>query len=172
MDGDGTRWLAERAHFPNGFCATFARGLSPEELLDRLGSDPEHTAALDAMDALELCTDLEVGGDEEETIVAVLRAGSRSGWAFALEDVTLYAADQELLSRVSAGTEVASLRRDAAHGEAWFDLWRDGRPVEHRTVWEPDDLADLEDALGIDAPLLDLLSPATELLTGFARWDA
>ncbi|WP_331769234.1 DUF6461 domain-containing protein (plasmid) [Embleya sp. NBC_00888] len=171
MNGDGFRWLAEWEHFPDGFCATFARGLSPEELLDRLGCDPEHSAVMDAMEAVDLRADLEVGGDEEETVVALLRAGSRSGWAFALEDITLYAADRELLGRVSVGTEVASLRRDAAHGEAWFDLWRDGRPVEQRTVRDPDELADLEDGLGIDAPLLELLSPAHELLTGFARWD-
>ncbi|MYW00934.1 DUF6461 domain-containing protein [Streptomyces sp. SID3343] len=169
MIGDGFRWLVERAHFPVGFCATFARGMSPEELLDRLGCDPEHTAVRIAMDAEDLRDDLTA--DDEETIVAVVRSGSRAGWAFGLEDVTLYAADPRVLSRVSVGTEVASLRRDAAHGEVWFELWRDGRPVEHRVVRDPDELTDLEDELGIDAPVLELLSPTVELLTGFARWD-
>ncbi|WTX00850.1 DUF6461 domain-containing protein (plasmid) [Streptomycetaceae bacterium NBC_01309] len=171
MTGDGLRWLAEHTHFPIGFCATFARGLSPQELLERLGCVPEHTAVLDAMDAEDLRDDLSAGEDEE-TIIAIVRAGARGDWAFGLEHATLYAADGDVLSRVSAGTDVASLRRDAAHGETWFELWRDGQLVEHRTAWDPDDLADVEGELGIDAPLLEILSPAVELLTGFARWDA
>ncbi|MFE5327227.1 DUF6461 domain-containing protein [Embleya sp. NPDC056575] len=171
MTGDGFRWLAEHTHFPIGFCATFARGLSAQELLERLGCVPEYTAVRDAMDADDLRDDL-MAGEDEEIIIAIVRAGSRGDWAFGFEAVTLYAADGDKLGPASAGTDVVSLRRDAAHGETWFELWRDGQLVEHRTAWDPDDLADLEAELGIDAPLLDILSPTAELLTGFARWDA
>lgn len=171
MVGDGFRWLLERTHFPFGFWVTFGRDLSSEELLVRLGCVPEYTAVMDVMEAEELRDDLD-GSSDEDVIIAAVRSGYRNGWAFGLEHATLYAADHEVLSRVSLGTEAASLRRDAAHLETWFGLWRDGRLVEDHTAWGPDDLADLEAALGIDAPLLELLSPASALLTRFARWDA
>ncbi|MDI2127762.1 DUF6461 domain-containing protein [Yinghuangia seranimata] len=169
MIGDGFRWLAEPTHFPDGFCATFARGLSPEELLDRLACAPEHTAVLDAMDAEDLRGDLS-SGEDEDTVITILRAGSRGDWAYALEEVSLYASEPDVLARVSAGTEVAGLFRSAVRGVTWFSLWRDGRRIDDRQVWAPDDLAALETELGIDAPILELLSPTSELLTGFARW--
>ncbi|MGD1222745.1 MULTISPECIES: DUF6461 domain-containing protein [Streptomyces] len=110
---DGIAWIRETY---DAYCVTFAKGLSAEELVRRMGGDPGRIMpSLSAEDALELA------GDKGP----VARLGTSNGWAFALEPASAEGTDRRLLRRVSEGTEAVMLL-DSGMPPYWFVHARDG----------------------------------------------
>ncbi|MEU8350765.1 DUF6461 domain-containing protein [Streptomyces sp. NPDC048845] len=108
--GKGLRWTADAAQRRHGdsFTLTLGEGLSPYELLRRVGAEDRHIVPLTRGAAYELLlreeddhiSDLDFLDWEDETAVArltsagflpappvtIVRAGSVPGWAYALEE--------------------------------------------------------------------------------------
>ncbi|WP_225859526.1 DUF6461 domain-containing protein [Streptomyces albicerus] len=103
---NGLRWIA--AANTTSFTLTLSKGLSPYELLRRVGAEERHIVPLNRSAAYELLprdeedhiNDLDFLDWEDETAVAqltsagflpappdtIVRAGSVAGWAYALEE--------------------------------------------------------------------------------------
>lgn len=103
---NGLRWIADA--YSTSFTLTLGEGLSPDELLRRVGADERHIVPLTRSAAYELLlrdeadhiSDLDFMDWEDEGAVAqltsagflpappdtVVRAGSVAGWAYALEE--------------------------------------------------------------------------------------
>lgn len=103
---NGLRWIADA--YDISFTLTLAEGLSPEELLRRVGAEERHIVPLTRSAAYELLvrdedghlSDLDFLDWEDEAEVArltsggflpappetIVRAGSVAGWAYALEE--------------------------------------------------------------------------------------
>ncbi|MFF6914184.1 DUF6461 domain-containing protein [Streptomyces sp. NPDC012466] len=103
---NGLRWMADA--YSIGFTLTLGEGLSPYELLCRVGAEERHIVPLSRDAAHELLlrdeadpiTDLDFLDWEDEAAVArltsagflpappgtIVRAGSVAGWAYALEE--------------------------------------------------------------------------------------
>ncbi|WP_053748207.1 hypothetical protein [Streptomyces sp. MMG1533] len=104
--GNGLRWIADA--YSTSFTLTLSEGLSPYELLRRVGAEERHLVPLTRSAAYELLlrdeedhiSDLDFLDWEDEAAVArltsagflpapphtVVRAGSVAGWAYALEE--------------------------------------------------------------------------------------
>ncbi|MFB7260801.1 DUF6461 domain-containing protein [Streptomyces nojiriensis] len=122
---DGLQWIAD-AEFDN-YCITFAKGLSPEELVRRMGGDPDLiTEPMHLDDALQL--------DDGLGMVALI--GSENGWAFAVEMASAEGDDREIIEKVSRGTEAIILTKSFA-SPSMFRLIRDGRSIAEFEVYQP-----------------------------------
>ncbi|MFE3288688.1 DUF6461 domain-containing protein, partial [Streptomyces sp. NPDC059233] len=126
---DGLQWIAE-ANFDH-YCATFAKGLEPEELVRRMGGDPAAiTEPMPLDDAVQLD-----GGDG---LVAMV--GSDQGWAFALELQSMEGDDEDIIVAVSRDTDVVVLTKSFS-APSMFRLFREGRPVAYFEVRDLDENA-------------------------------
>ncbi|MER5474815.1 DUF6461 domain-containing protein [Streptomyces sp. NPDC002685] len=103
---NGLRWIADA--YSTSFTLTLSEGLSPDELLRRVGAEERHMVPLTRSAACELLlrdeadhiSDLDFLDWEDERAVAqltsagflpappdtIVRAGSVAGWAYALEE--------------------------------------------------------------------------------------
>ncbi|MEU5751299.1 DUF6461 domain-containing protein [Streptomyces sp. NPDC047829] len=86
------------------YTLTFAKGLSPTELLGRMGADPETVALRDSVDLVDEFGDTLL--DEDEPVVTT---GSDGLWTWAWEQGGMHGLDEGVLSRVSHGTEAVAL---------------------------------------------------------------
>jgi hypothetical protein len=96
MTNDGIQWLPDV--FELGFSVTFARALSHDELVTRMGGDPCSVSPLTRPQAerLEL-KDRDAG--------PVVRFGETKDWAFAVESWGNHGGRSAVVRAVSAGTE-------------------------------------------------------------------
>lgn len=110
---DGIAWLRESF---DTYCVTFAKGLSVDELVRRMGGDPARILP-------------SVSGDDARILARdegpVARLGIGNGWAFALEPASAEGTDRRTLQRVSAGTEAVMLL-NSGMPPYWFVHARDG----------------------------------------------
>ncbi|MFH8282516.1 DUF6461 domain-containing protein [Streptomyces antibioticus] len=83
---------------------TFAKGLSPAELLTRVGVDPETLALRDRLDLEDYFGDTVLDED-----VPVVTTGVDGAWTWAWEQGGSHGLDEAVLSRVSEGTEAVAL---------------------------------------------------------------
>nr|WSW57138.1 DUF6461 domain-containing protein [Streptomyces sp. NBC_00998] len=125
---DGLQWVAE-ANFDH-YCLIFAKGLTPEELVRRMGGDPGTiTDPLLLDDALQL--------DDCGKIAMI---GSENGWAFALEFASAEGIDREVVASVSRDTEMVTITKSFT-GPSLFRLHNAGKTVAEFEVHQPDELA-------------------------------
>ncbi|MFF9853063.1 DUF6461 domain-containing protein [Streptomyces litmocidini] len=89
------------------YTLTFAKDLSPTELLDRMGVDPESLALRDLVDLEDEFGDTLL--DEDEPVVTT---GSDGRWTWAWEQGGVHGLDEGVLSRVSRGTEAVVLHHN------------------------------------------------------------
>lgn len=82
------------------YTLTFAKGLSPTELLTRMGVDPETLALRDAVDLEDDFGDFLL--DEEEPVATT---GTDGAWTWAWERGGSHGLDEGVLARVSHGTD-------------------------------------------------------------------
>jgi hypothetical protein len=110
---DGIEWVADAF---DTYCLTFAWGLSPEELVGRLGGDvsamlpsasPEQVSELDSAKG------------------SAARMGVCAGWAFSVERWSAEGMDRAALRTVSEGTDAVVLLCSGA-SPLWFLHARDG----------------------------------------------
>ncbi|MER6010218.1 DUF6461 domain-containing protein [Streptomyces bluensis] len=102
-DADRGLDLFREGDFPF-YTLTFARDLSPEELLTRMGVDPT-TLALRGMADLSDDFDDDLLDDDEP----VVTTGIDKSWTWAWEQGGTHGLDERILSTVSAGTEAVVL---------------------------------------------------------------
>ncbi|MFJ8249333.1 DUF6461 domain-containing protein [Streptomyces sp. NPDC094466] len=105
-------------------CATFTRGLGPEEVFARYGADPERARLLD----WDAASDLPSGASDHGA-VSLLRAGRIGAWAFCVEEEGSIGCREESLAELSRGTETYSVA--TTEGIDVFQHWRDGECVEY-----------------------------------------
>ncbi len=86
------------------YTLTFAKGLSPIELLTRMGVDPETPALRDRLDLEDYFGDTVLDKDEP-----VVTTGVDGVWTWAWEQGGSHGLDEAVLSRVSEGTETVTL---------------------------------------------------------------
>ncbi|GHD35735.1 hypothetical protein GCM10010313_83380 [Streptomyces violarus] len=132
--------------FPNrqlyqfGYCAVFAKGVAPAELLARVGGEGLHPVALTRTESA-LIEALGADVDEDDVpevdfdqlhdsgVLAsegpVLRAGEHDGWSFVIEPEGSYLAADDILKSVSRETVALSLR-DSESGSCWISYAEDG----------------------------------------------
>ncbi|MER5894313.1 DUF6461 domain-containing protein [Streptomyces sp. NPDC001876] len=117
---DGIRWLSAESHFDLGYWVVFARGIGPEELLDRMGAEAGSVRRLDRFDAGDLMDELDT---------AVLRAGESCGWAFAVSEGGPGGTNSsQALSSASAGSEAVEFWR-TVNQDKMFAYARNGEEV-------------------------------------------
>ncbi|MEV8087486.1 DUF6461 domain-containing protein [Streptomyces nigra] len=136
---DGVQWLAASDEMELGYWVLFARGLSPADLLTRLGLDVDPNLVLTREDANDLA---------DETGDVVIRAGAGGGWAYALVEGGPAGQDSsDVVGRLSRGTEAVDVWRTVnAHRSLGYAQdgrlvcrFEPGRPHE-RTGTDPDRL--------------------------------
>ncbi|GGV51038.1 DUF6461 domain-containing protein [Streptomyces spectabilis] len=133
--------------FPNtqlyelGYCVIFAKGISPADLLARVsgeGVTPVLLSRAEADAIQQLGDDLDEGDIPEldmdelrengmlDNDRPLVRAGTYGEWAFAVEPIGLYLAEDEILESASRGTAAlsATLSDSAA---AWIAYAEDGQ---------------------------------------------
>lgn len=103
-----------------GFTVTFCLDLLPEDILAHYGADPAHSELLALQDALDRCLPT-LGG-------TCLRAGTLNGWGFCFEDVGHQGSRPEVLTALSAPTEVLSFYHMS--GTTTVKYFRNGLRVE------------------------------------------
>jgi hypothetical protein len=86
------------------YTLTFARDLTPAELLTRMRVDPETLALRDAIDLSDDFGD-DLFDDEEPVVIS----GIDGSWTWAWEQGGLHGLDERILSFVSVGTEAVVL---------------------------------------------------------------
>ncbi|TDC24479.1 hypothetical protein E1265_09570 [Streptomyces sp. 8K308] len=104
MPGSGKSWLPDL--YETGYCLTFARGLTPEELLSRLGADLSISAHMTLTEAAEKQTGLPWSQ-------SVVRVGAHRDWAYSIEDAGSHGARPAILENVSEGTQALALLKTA-----------------------------------------------------------
>ncbi len=86
-------WMPEE--YPDGVRLLFARGVTPERVIEAFGADPAAAEPLPADQALE-------------TLTSWVQVGRVGEWAFAIDNSSLDAEESGRISRMlSAGTELA-----------------------------------------------------------------
>ncbi|MEU6908747.1 DUF6461 domain-containing protein [Streptomyces coeruleorubidus] len=144
--------------FPNrelyrfGYCAVFARGVTPAELLARAGGEDLHPVALTRTEAARIEA---LGEDIDEDDVPdvdfellqgsgvlasdgpVLRAGERGGWSFVIEPEGSYLAADDVVKSTSRETVALSLR-DSESGSCWISYAEDGEVLSSFDPLFPD----------------------------------
>ncbi|UBU10720.1 DUF6461 domain-containing protein [Nonomuraea gerenzanensis] len=164
--GDHAWFSYER--FPDlaeAYCFTYVRGLTPEQLLLRLGARPEEPTP---MTLAELTETRRLAG-YDTVLVGVTAIG---GWAFAVEPNGGLGADERIIASLSAGTRVVSHFRDV-EGVEYFFWAEDGElrfcflADEGYSEEVPDEIAEV--MRGVDTDLYPSEGPAfllAERLTG------
>lgn len=136
----GIRWLATADEVDLGYWVLFARGLTPADLLTRLGLDVDPGQVLTREEADDLA---------DETDDVVVRAGASAGWAYAFVEGGPAGPDAlDAVRRLSTGAEAVDLWR-TVNADRSLGYAEDGRIVcrfepgrEHeRTGADPDRLA-------------------------------
>jgi Family of unknown function (DUF6461) len=89
-------WVRQVDGLKIGGCLTFARGVSPERVIEAFGMDPAGAAVLSEAAAQERFPP----GDPPR-----IRVGSVGDWAFAVEELTLMGSLENVARDLSAGTE-------------------------------------------------------------------
>ncbi|MEU8352282.1 DUF6461 domain-containing protein [Streptomyces sp. NPDC048845] len=133
--------------FPNsqlyrtGYCAMFARRVSPSDLLAKMTSRQIHPIPLNRMEAEavkafggnieeELIPDLDIGDLHLSGLLTeegpLLRAGTYGDWSYVIESEGSYLTKEELLESASSGT-VAFSARLAETGSSWISYAEDGK---------------------------------------------
>ncbi|WP_405907756.1 DUF6461 domain-containing protein [Streptomyces sp. NBC_00828] len=128
---NGLRWIA--GVYDVGYTFTLCEGITPQELLVRMGADPSHIHELteDAVAELQFRpedghpSDLEFLDREDEDLVArlkeagflsrpdaIVRAGAVPGWAYAIENFSCRATS--CLEALSRGTRAYTVFRSGA----------------------------------------------------------
>ncbi|MFF7173411.1 DUF6461 domain-containing protein [Streptomyces pseudovenezuelae] len=121
--GEGLGWVPEA--YPFGYSLLFCEGLTPEEVLRRLGARRESVFPLTRREAQEIevhnsmdepfgldhLEDLDVEAVEElgflrRSVDAVVRAGAIEGWTFAVQASTSYVSAHHYLPALSSGSRV------------------------------------------------------------------
>ncbi|MEU0248332.1 DUF6461 domain-containing protein [Streptomyces sp. NPDC006235] len=144
--------------FPNrqlyqfGYCAIFARGIAPAELLARTGGEDLHPVGLTRTEAARIEA---LGEDIDEDDVPevdfellrdsgvlgsdgpVLRAGEHGDWLFVIEPEGSYLAADDIVKSVSRETVALSLR-DSESGSCWISYAEDGEIVSSFDPLFPD----------------------------------
>ncbi|MFD3736278.1 DUF6461 domain-containing protein [Streptomyces sp. NPDC058632] len=105
-------------------CATFTRGLGPEEVFARYGADPERARLLGWNAASDL-----LSGESGDGMVSLLRAGRVGEWAFRVGEEGGIGFGEGSLAALSRGTETYSVA--TTEGIDVFQYWRDGECVEY-----------------------------------------
>ncbi|MEU1106652.1 DUF6461 domain-containing protein [Streptomyces tibetensis] len=144
--------------FPNrqiyqfGYCAVFARGIAPAELLARAGggalrpvvltrTQADHIEALgediDEDDVPEVDFDQLQDSGVLASDGPVLRAGEHDGWAFVIESEGSYLAADDVVKSVSRETVALSLR-DSESGSCWISYAEDGEIISSFDPLFPD----------------------------------
>ncbi|WP_405656955.1 DUF6461 domain-containing protein [Streptomyces sp. RK9] len=172
--------------FPNshlyefGYCVIFAKGISPTELLARVAGEDKTPTPLSRAEAdaiQQLGEDLEEGDipgldldelrdsgmlDNDHTL---LRAGSHGDWAFAVEAVGLYLAEDEILESASRGTAALSVTlSDSTAG--WIAYAQDGEILSSFDPLFP------EQDHGTNPQVLEDLTGYREAIAGGERADS
>ncbi|GAA2547345.1 MULTISPECIES: DUF6461 domain-containing protein [Streptomyces] len=98
--------LFRQGDFPF-YTLTFARNLTPAELLTRMGGIPGTIALRDEHDMLDA-----FGDDLYDDGEPVVRAGTTGPWAWAREHGGMHGVDERILRTVSAGTEAVALHHN------------------------------------------------------------
>ncbi|MEU5397254.1 DUF6461 domain-containing protein [Streptomyces tibetensis] len=132
--------------FPNrqlyqfGYCAVFAKGLAPAELLVRVGDEGLHPVVLTRTETAHieaLGEDIDEGDVPDVTLDQLhdsgvlasdgpfLRAGEHDGWSFVIEPEGSYLAADDILKSASQKTVALSLR-DSESGSRWISYAEDG----------------------------------------------
>jgi hypothetical protein len=139
------------------FCLTVVAGGSSASVFLSFGGDWDEVSPLTSEDSRAMGEGLP--GRIE---VPVIRAGTAAGGAFAFEDASVQGARTEVLRRVSAGTQAASV--SLAPGDLPRLRWaRDGRLAAEMVLNQPERVrgpaaAQLSDLLGSDPDLRERLS--------------
>ncbi|MFD8542297.1 DUF6461 domain-containing protein [Streptomyces sp. NPDC059649] len=110
---------------------TFAKGLSPTDLLARMGIDPDTLALRDAAELADEFGDTLL--DEDEPVVTT---GTDGAWSWAWEQGGSHGLDERILRAVSQGTDAVALY----HNERpmhWFKYAVDGEIVVDFHTLEP-----------------------------------
>ncbi|MGW3657170.1 hypothetical protein ACWD6R_16415 [Streptomyces sp. NPDC005151] len=149
---DGITWLADVWHAQD-LNVTFARGISPGELVIRLGAAPG--MSLDQITATEA-----IGMTGTDGCARVARFGECGGWSFALEPICPSAGWWGKPGLSAGGVEVLHLTPKGYDppSEVWY--YRDGATVGHFSIGEIPDgdmtfLAPAFEAAGlVDDPVL------------------
>ncbi|MGW7244598.1 DUF6461 domain-containing protein [Streptomyces sp. NPDC054804] len=132
--------------FPNtqlyqfGYCAIFAKGMSPGELLSRAAGAPVQPTAVSRADAETITmlgadiTEDDLPGLDADALreaglleghSTLLRAGSQGDWSFVIEAESTYLAADAVLSAISHGTAALSLR-EIESGSSWIAYAENG----------------------------------------------
>ncbi|MFD9984040.1 DUF6461 domain-containing protein [Streptomyces massasporeus] len=133
--------------FPNrqlyqfGYCAVFAKGVAPAELLARVGGEDLHPVALTRTESAlieargeDLDEDevpaLDLDQLQDSGVLAsegpILRAGEHEGWSFVIEPEGSYLAADDILTSASRQT-VALCLRDSESGSCWISYAENGQ---------------------------------------------
>ncbi len=121
MAGAASAWDWFPEDFDPYICATFARGVTPEKVIEAFGSDPAGARLLTADEA------------SEDPGPPCVRIGRRGEWAFALDDGCADPWEREEISTaLSVGTEVVTYEINPALN--YFRYYADGDEV---TSFEP-----------------------------------
>ncbi|GAB7035593.1 DUF6461 domain-containing protein [Streptomyces sp. NPDC021749] len=113
------------------YTLTFGKGVSPTDLLARMGIDPDTLALRDAAELADEFADTLL--DEDEPVVTT---GTDGAWSWAWEQGGRHGLDERILCAVSQGTEAVALY----HNEQpmhWFKYAVDGETIVDFHTLEP-----------------------------------
>ncbi|MFJ1549152.1 DUF6461 domain-containing protein [Streptomyces sp. NPDC088246] len=102
------------------YTLTFVRGLSPVELLTRMGVDRGTLALRDGMDLSD-----DFGDDLLDDEEPVVTTGTDGSWTWAWEQSGVHGLEEQILSAVSVGTEAVALHYNEKP-MYWFKYAVDG----------------------------------------------
>ncbi|BDM70900.1 hypothetical protein HEK616_43870 [Streptomyces nigrescens] len=136
------------------YTLTFGKGLSPTELLARMGIGPDTLALRDPVDLADEFGDTLL--DEDEPVVTT---GTDGEWSWAWEQGGSHGLDERILRAVSHGTEAVALYYNEKPMH-WFKYAVDGGIVVDFHTLEP------IDPTGLDPQRLDEFMRPLGLLPG------
>lgn len=172
--------------FPNrelyqfGYCAVFARGITPAELLARAGGEDLHPVGLTRTEAARIealgedideddVPDVDFEQLQDSGVLAsdgpVLRAGEHGDWSFVIEPEGSYLAADDIVKSVSSQTVALSLR-DSESGSCWISYAEDGEILSSFDPLFPDS------DYGTRPEVLDLLTGHVAAINTGDRADA
>ncbi|MCA1217250.1 DUF6461 domain-containing protein [Streptomyces sp. 8L] len=112
-------------------CLTIAENLEKDELLRRLGCNPDSFFVPDDNEAMQ---EIYLEDAENYDTAPIVIAGKSGSWAFALEPTSVYASIPERLRQASRGTKVFCSSNVVESLLYYFDAWENGRLVVHCDV--------------------------------------
>ncbi|MGV4926592.1 hypothetical protein K2224_14285 [Streptomyces sp. BHT-5-2] len=95
---DGLQWIADGGF--DHFCLTFVKGISPQELVARMGGNPENMSSPVSLEEVERL-------DREQGMMAFV--GMCHEWAFAFEPWSAEGVEEDVIDAVADGTEAVTL---------------------------------------------------------------